>query len=355
MAIKRVTQKQVAEAAGVHSTTVSMVFRNHPAIAKSTNERIRSIAQKMGYTPDPMLSALAAYRTSRRPPAFNGNLAWLTNSGDGFDWKTSPHFREYYRASCQRALDHGYRFEEFDIHAYRKSPTRLASILRSRNIRGILLCPQPHANTEIDFPWENFSLVTFGYSLLEPKVNRVAFAYYRSILRTLDAVLKRGYTRVGLVTLESDNARFEYNVLASYLAHHYTLTRKISIPPLLGDYRKQPKLLKPWLGKHQPDAIVCQDWRVLDALKTLNIYPPQDIGLACAGFPSGTLDLSGIQENSQEIAIAATDLLTAMVQRGERGVPPKAQQILIDGDWVEGTTLRSVQDRDYSEHCPAPF
>jgi DNA-binding LacI/PurR family transcriptional regulator len=179
----------------------------------------------------------------------------------------------------------------------------------------------------------------------------VAFAYYRSILRTLDAALKRGYTRIGLVTLEPGNARFKYNVLASYLAHHYTRTRKISIPPLLGDYRKQPKLLKPWLEKHQPDAIVCQDWRVLDALKALNIYPPQDIGLACAGFPSGTPNLSGIQENSQEIAIAATDLLTAMIQRGElpktdrttphppapprRGHPESAKDVRYTFLWIE--------------------
>jgi LacI family transcriptional regulator/LacI family repressor for deo operon, udp, cdd, tsx, nupC, and nupG len=336
----RVTQKQVAAAAGVHSTTVSMVFRNHPSIPEETRHRIRELARKMGYMHDPMLSALAAYRTSHRPVAFHGTMVWMTNSGEGFDWKASPHFLECYKGIVARTKQHGYQVEEFDINEYRKNPKRLASIMHSRNIQGILLCPQPSAHTVIDLPWEHFSVVTFGYSLQAPKFNTVAFAFYRSIRLILERVYGLGYRRVGLALDPSDDARYDHNVMAGFLLYEFQRFGKLSIRPLVDNYRKNPKLLQTWLEKEKPDVIVCQDWRVGDLLKKLGYQPPIDIGLACAGSPAGAEYLSGIQETSRELAATAVDLLAAMIQRGERGIPAKPQQILIDGDWVNGTTLR---------------
>lgn len=320
-----------------------MVFRNHPSIPEKTNKRIRDLAKKMGYMHDPMLSALAAYRTSHRPVAFHGTMVWMTNSREGFDWKTSPHFLEYYKGIVARAKQHGYQIEEFDINEYWKNPKRLASIMHSRNIQGILLCPQPSAHTVIDLPWEYLSVVTFGYSLQAPRFNTVAYAFYRSIRLTLERVYALGYKRVGLVLDPSDDARYDHNVMAGFLLHEFQRFGKLPVRPLVDNYRKEPELLKSWLIKEKPDAIVCQDWRVGDLLKKLGYQTPDDIGLACAGFPMGAKELSGIQENSRELATTAVDLLTAMIQRGERGIPAKPQQILIEGDWVNGTTLRESE------------
>lgn len=336
----RVTQKQVAATAGVHSTTVSLVFRNHPSIPEATRQRILKLADKMGYAHDPMLSALAAYRTSSRPVAFHGTMVWMTNSREGFDWKASPHFSKCYEGIVARAGKHGYQIDEFDINEYRDNPKRLSSIMHSRNIQGVLLCPQPSAHTVIDIPCEHFSVVTFGYSLQAPRFNTVAFAFFRSIRLILERVYKLGYQRVGLILDATDDARFDYNVMAGFLLHQYQRFGELSIRPLVENYRKDPTLLKNWLKTEKPDAVVCQDWRVGDLLKQIGYHAPKDIGLACAGLPMGVKDLSGIRETSGEMAATAVDLLTAMIKRGERGVPDKPQQILIEGDWVDGTTLK---------------
>ena len=84
---RRVTQLDVARRAGVHRATVSMALRNHPNIPPATRDRILKIAATLGYSPDPMLSALAAYRSRQRGPTFHGTLAWLANSAFGFDWR----------------------------------------------------------------------------------------------------------------------------------------------------------------------------------------------------------------------------------------------------------------------------
>jgi len=335
----RVTQKQIAEAAGVHSTTVSLVFRNHPSIPEETRKRIREIAEKMGYAPDPMLSSLAAYRSSRRPAAFQGTLAWLFNSDLDFDWRASPHFSTYHRAAVDRAQMHGYRLESFDLNEHRKNPRQLAAIFRARNIQGLLLCPQPRAHTTIEFPWDAFSVVTFGYTLESPRFNRVAFAFFATMMRTVEKVRARGYQRIGLVLNPLDDARFKNNVLAAYLTSEYQRSRTIPVPPLFDDYRERPELIEEWFSREKPDCIVCQDWRVLAVMRQLGIRPPSSVGLACAGFPAGVEGLSGVAEDSRRIGEVAADLLAAMVQRGERGVPSKAQDIVVEGDWIDGETL----------------
>jgi len=65
--IQRVTMRQVATRAGVHSTTVSLALRNHPSLPVETRERLQALAKEMGYRPDPMLGALMHYRSLRHP------------------------------------------------------------------------------------------------------------------------------------------------------------------------------------------------------------------------------------------------------------------------------------------------
>ena len=337
---RRVTQKDVAQAAGVHHTTVSMVFRNHPSIPVATREQIRKIAEKLGYAHDPMLSALAAYRTSQRPVAFHGTLAWLTNSSEGFDWKTSPHFSVYFNSIRQRARQHGYNIEEFDLNARGQNIKRIAGILRARNVSGLLLCPQPKANTVLEFPWEDFAVVAFGYTLEKPKLHAVVPGFYRYMLRTIAEVRRLGYRRIGMVLNYADDQRYDHNVLASYLVSEFLHSSTVSIPPYMENYREKPDALRDWIAKYRPDAIVSQDWRVLNILKKFGIKLPKDLGLACSGIPPDVAQLSGVREDSALIGAVATDLIVAMIQRGERGVPDKPQRILVEGDWVDGSTLR---------------
>ncbi len=62
----RITQKHIAEAAGVSKSAVSLALRNHPSLPRATRERIRRLADRMGYYPDPALSALMGYRHGHR-------------------------------------------------------------------------------------------------------------------------------------------------------------------------------------------------------------------------------------------------------------------------------------------------
>lgn len=55
----RVTIKDIAEKLGLATSTVSLALKDHPGISQKTREKVKKMAKKMGYVPDPMAKALA--------------------------------------------------------------------------------------------------------------------------------------------------------------------------------------------------------------------------------------------------------------------------------------------------------
>ena len=68
---KRVTIADVARAAGVSPATVSQTFNGHRQVDPATRERVRALAQELGYRPDPTAQRL---RTGR-----SGTIALLSS------------------------------------------------------------------------------------------------------------------------------------------------------------------------------------------------------------------------------------------------------------------------------------
>lgn len=334
----RVTQADVARRAGVHRTTVSLALKGHPRIPSSTRKRVRRIADQLGYMPDPMLSSLVAYRTRKRPVVYHGTLAWLVSSALGFDWRAVPHFRHSYEGALSRARRCGFEFELFDLNAPGMRPRRLAEILQARNISGLLLCPQRVPHVTLDFPWEKFSAVTFGYGVAQPKLHTVSPAHYLAVRRIMEELHRLGYRRIGLALDGAQNERTDGHNLAAYLVSEDAAHRRLSIPPLEAPYTAIDAL-GAWIKRHRPDAIVSGAYYVLDMLRTLKIKVPQQLGVACPCIPSLETGLTGIFEDWGRIGEIAVDVLVAMLNRGERGVPDRPQRLHVEGPWVAGKTV----------------
>jgi DNA-binding LacI/PurR family transcriptional regulator len=337
---RRVTQQDIARRAGVHRATVSMAFKSHPNIPEKTRARILKIAAELGYAPDPMLSALAAYRNRQRPATFHGTLAWLVNSGYGFDWRDRalrPHFSDYFTGAVERAKFYGFQVEVFDFNTPGLTPARLASILGARGVTGILLCPQPRPETNLEFPWHHFSAVTFGYSLSTPRLHTVSATQYRAMRRTMHELRRHGYRRIGLALDGDHDLRTDHNYLAGYLVEQH-LSGDRSLPILSAPYTDY-RAIAAWLRSHRPDAVVTGNYHFLDVLRSLGKKVPQKIGIACPLLPSSSSEVAGVIENSVEIGRVAVDFLIGMIHRQERGVPENPQRIHVEGQWLPGKTL----------------
>lgn len=371
---RRVTQKDVAQAAGVDRATVSLALRKHPGIPEKTRSRIEKIAAKLGYTPDPMLAALASYRNSQRPEGFHGTLAWFAETTPDYRWREVPHFASYLASAERAARRLGYKVEVFDVSKMGVSWERAAAIAQARGIRGILICPQPHADTHLDsFPWDKFSAVTFGYSLTRPRLHSVTSAHFRGVRLVMQELHQRGYRRIGLAIRPEHDSRIDHTFLAGYLTAAHLFPALTILPPCPDDahhdgpYDEQKnsgRILQAWLKRHKPDALITGTPASFPLFGQWGIEVPADLGVACACIamsqagPRGNVarkkispawatlpadaDLSGVIEDDERIGEVAVDSLVAMMHRGEHGIPEKPQRVLVAGHWHEGNSLRPL-------------
>lgn len=336
---KLVTQADVARAAGVNRATVSLAVRNHPSISPATRDRIQKIAAELGYRLDPMLSALATYRNSQRPPEYRGTLAWIAHTTEKFRWRMNAHFSAYFAAAQKRAAFHGYRIDVLDLGESGMTLDRAASVLRSRGIRGIMLCPQPQSETDFTgLPWDSFAGITFGYSITRPRLHAVAAAQFRAAFATYREVQSRGYRRIALALNRGHDERTDHNYLGGYLAARELHAEARSLPPFLYDQHSLPTL-PDWVRRHKPDALLCAN-PIPARLREAGWNVPDDLGIANPLLASDTSDISGMWESNERIADAAVDMVVAMLHRGEYGIPERPQRVLIDSVWIEGASLR---------------
>lgn len=322
----------------MHVSTVCLALKAHPSIPANTRASIRRIARDIGYIPDPMLSALAAYRLQRRQVSgFQGTLAWLVNhteSADNRGWCSATQIRRYHEGATRRAHEYGYRLETFELDGPDGlQAARLASIFRARNIQGILLAPQPRARMVMHFPWRDFSLVTFGHSLEKPHLHTASPAHYLAMLKTMRELHRRGYRRPGFVQSATHDDRIAHQFLAAYLAEQ-KLQFPEFIPPLLEDVSHSPQRLRDWIREYHPDVIATSDHQILRPLGNL-----RKIGVVCCGLPDRNPRLAGVVEASLHVGEVALDFLVGLIRRGERGIPRQPHFIHVEGHWTEGLSL----------------
>src|SRR4051812_21699814 len=77
----RCTIKDIAAKAGVAVSTVSYALRNHPSIPPATCRRIQAVGEKLGYRPDPQISALMAHIGRGRAVQSSGRIALVWMQG----------------------------------------------------------------------------------------------------------------------------------------------------------------------------------------------------------------------------------------------------------------------------------
>ena len=104
-----VTLTQVAEASGVSLATASYSLRNDRRIPRVTAARVQTAAKRLGYRPNPRVSALMAHIRQAQPVTVGERIAFL--------WiDASPGERPYQRifdGAKDRAIQLGYSLEEF--------------------------------------------------------------------------------------------------------------------------------------------------------------------------------------------------------------------------------------------------
>ena len=340
-----VTQKEIARILGVHPSTICLALKNDPRVPAATREAVLKVAAKVGYVRDPMLGALSAYRNARRTQAFHGTLAWLVNTSTGYDWRTFRDYMDYFDGARQRGKELGYQLEVFDLHEHADHPQRLLGIFRARNIRGVIVCPQPEVDTVINLSFEHLSGVTLGYTLKSPALHSVTAYHYASVREIYRRLRDLGYQRIGYIIPSVHELRVNSVLLAAFLLEQAGMKPRDRLPPYDWSLTASPAPFRAWLKKHQPDALIAATYQATLLTDTLKLNIPAQIGVAMIAVLDGFKQFSGIDENSLSIGRTAMNMVVSMTEHSETGIPLNPQKTLIRGLWHEGSSLRPLVPR----------
>jgi DNA-binding LacI/PurR family transcriptional regulator len=335
----RVTLSDVARKLNVSHTTVSRALRDSRQISKSLCQRVQRTAAEMGYRPDAMLTALAHYRRTSKAIPITAEIAWINHWPDPKQLRAVHEFELYWQGAVAEADRNGYRLEEFPLDE-KMPPHRLEKILLARNVPGILIPPwwQGKYPDWGNFRWEKFCVVCFGHTIHAPRVHLVTSDqfYYGGL--AYENIRRNGYQRVGLVTTAAVGKKLRFVV--GYQFAQSQDPASLRLPLLLFPgwpiEESQPQLIA-WLKKTRPDAILTDQAPLRGMLARAGYRVPEDLGLATNSVDNN-ID-AGIYQNSDEIGKAAIQLLISLIHHNERGVPRVRREVLVEGKWVDGSTL----------------
>jgi DNA-binding LacI/PurR family transcriptional regulator len=333
-----VSQGDVAKRAGVHQTTVSLVFRNHPSVPAETRERVMRVAREMGYKKHPLLAALMSTRLRVSPGPGNPVLAFLTDFERRDRWQESPTAVAMLAGARQRAQQLGYRVEIFWAGDPEVRPARLAEILKARNIHGLLLAPTHAPRALLQFDFGPFAVVGLGVSDETSSILSVAHDHFNGMTLAIRQAAMSGRQRLGVCLTIPANER----VRERWLAAHALATKPngtlARLPAWEGPIAEAA--FAKWLKTHKPDALIGTfDRKVLPHLRSLGYDMPDDLAMVALSVLEDERFYAGIDQRSTDIGGRAVDLLVGALNHNEAGLLPMHQVLHIEGAWQPGKSL----------------
>ncbi|MCX6952488.1 MAG: LacI family DNA-binding transcriptional regulator [Verrucomicrobia bacterium] len=330
-----VRMQDVARAAGVHQTTVSRALRNDPRLPAETCRRLQRLAEKMGYRPHPLVSALIAQRRARHPPRFETTIAFVVRDVLG---ESGEQHLAGARSMAQRA---GYGLELFTLSVGDLTEQRLNSMLVARNVRGLVIASLPEARGRFELDWSRFCTAVIEYTFDSPAFDRVVHDSYGGMRTILSECRRRGLRRVGLTLATVGHERTERLNGAAYWSEQKAERFFAAIPPLIQPGWEAARFTE-WHRRHRPEVVVTSNallHSVLDWCAERRLRPGRDIHVLNVNVMPGE-GVSGVVQNHFAIGATATRLVTEKLSHNESGIPLLRTTTLTPGTWFEGETLR---------------
>jgi LacI family transcriptional regulator len=332
----------VAREASVHQTTVSLALRNDPRLPAGTRIRIRALAKTMGYMPDPMLSALNFYRTSRAKAKAQPSMAFIVRLRNK-RWDSMFYSDDQFLKGARRASERlGYRLVVFQAANTSSEGLRLTRILRSRGIGGVIMASLDNSLKALDMDWDNFSALCIesqhlGLSLHTVGNNQTAIT--RTAVRRMSEL---GYRRIGLTVGAIEETSLGKPFCAGYLVEVHENSGVSMVPPLLlraDEKTSIEEMLRSWIQRHRIDGVLSNWSSMPELLKSAGFRIPEDIGVATLDYNANRGAFAGIRQSHELVGERAVEALALLMKTNQRGQIKLPNITLVDGVWQDGPEL----------------
>jgi DNA-binding LacI/PurR family transcriptional regulator len=340
---RRVTVRDIADKVGLHFTTVAEALRGSSRIKESTRERVEKAAEELGYRPDPILSALSAYRSSDMRSSFQGVLVWINGfpSKNHFLEETS-FYGDCFRGARERAQVLGFKLETFWIGEKGMTGKRASDILKARNILGIVVGPTPEITEKLDIEWESFNSLRIGYSFTDPRITNVISDQYANAQSAIRRLMEDGFRQIGFACPRYLDNRASNKFSGAYMSMMHRYFDGPPMPMFLDEERSgNAQAFLAWYKKYRPEVVLGGGRSVYyKILMEAGIQVPETVQFVSLNCEHLHSPVAGISQNGEVVGGVAIDHLVAMIQRFKVGLESFPKTTTILGRWVEGESYQ---------------
>lgn len=338
------TVRDLAARLGISRSAVSMALRNHPRISAATRERVQAEASRLGYRPNPMVTALMTQVRASRVKRSGEVIAFLTAYDNAEEWRKRSPFVGTFEGARRQAEAMGFCLDPYWLGARGADSRRVARVLRARAVRGAIIAPVPLDLDPLSLDWERQLFVAVGYSFEQQVLHRANHNQFNIMLACYRRLRSSGHERIGLAVPRESDERVHHFWQAGFHIGQQTLGGA-ALPPLwLSDWHDRPELKREflkWHRAHRPDAVIgILPDNPLRWMREAGIPVPRRTSYASLDLDHAQLgEVAGVRQNVEAVGAAAVDILVSGLHRNEHGLPEHPKLVLMDSDWSDGATV----------------
>ncbi|HYD82554.1 MAG TPA: LacI family transcriptional regulator, partial [Opitutus sp.] len=280
-------------------------------------------------------------------------LAYVTDSGGEWNWKTAPAHVQFFAGASNRATQLGYRLEHFWMGAPGLRQQRLSDVLYARGIAGVVFASQwSGADAAAHFEWPHFCAVKIDFLPRTPAIHNVTNDQRAIMQLAMRRVMAAGYKRIGCVMPQwwdeladsawsagfyAEQAKLSARDRLPILSYANTPTRRDPLSPL--DMSVSATKFYTWLRRHRPEVLISYGPFVRKPLADLGVLIPRDFAYVDLYLETCDGATAGVRQNCDRVGEVAVDILTNQLQQHSYGLPRFATTTLVEGTWFDGRTL----------------
>jgi len=334
----------IARVAGVSKNTVSLALRNDPQIPARTRQQIERIAGRLGYCKNATVAHLMAQLRKQRQMGARATLALVNAHMDRRAFVKHPTIPAYVDGCRRRAEQLGYGLDDFWLHDPLLDGAKLNAILRARGIRGLVVVGLMRENrlpARFLSTWQEFPCVVTGVRTREPALSFACADHHDLTRRAVEAAGMLGYRRPGLVLDRAIDELVDGRFSAGFIVAQRTLPARQRLRPFyrIADTRDNAAVFRRWMDEQKPDVILTLYNEVRGWLGALSLRIPRDIGLIQLEWRASDPAWAGMNQHNDIAGEAAIEMIVAMIQNGESGVPAFPRSTLIGSTWMNGPSV----------------
>jgi DNA-binding LacI/PurR family transcriptional regulator len=327
--------REIAEAAGVDHSTVSLALRNSARLRPETCHRIQDLAAKMGYRQNPKVAQLMAQLRAGKEGHFNSNLALLDFATGGI---VIPKLT--LQGIEERARELGYGIEYFKTSEY--SAKRLEEILMSRGVQGLIVATLMKKNRlpdEFLKMWPRFAVCVCGIRPSNPALHFACNDHYFTAMDAVRQMVRDNFRRIGLVLQKGINIETEYRFFGGFASAHLEAgTTEHPAFLLMEDGDREGFLA--WVEQASPDAIITSEPDTLAWLRAAGYSVPGDISLAHLDVETAGEAWAGMVQCRRMAGRAVVEVVVNLINNNSIGIPEVARPVLLESYWRPGSTCK---------------